>query len=94
MNVGIGIELFLGGAIIAYALKVLFTISMFSVISTPEQYFEIKVDGEEQPGSVGPGKFFDISPTVYNHATEEMYVFITVSDGGGMSLWLEMAGVR
>ena len=34
-----------------------------------------------QPGEIGPGDSFPTSPTVYNDATEEMYVFITVSDG-------------
>ena len=79
---GIALGLFLGGALVTYALTQYFTTGEFIYTPTPDHYFEIVVSGGEQPGSIGPGKSFTTQPTIENYATEEMYVFLRVSDGG------------
>lgn len=78
--------LFLGGALVAYAAAVLFYKA--EVVLSPEKksFFEIEVRDCGTPGLIGPGESFETSPTVYNNATEEMYVFMkvempVVSDG-------------
>ena len=84
---GMALGLFLGAALITYALTSFFTKEDFFLTPQKKPIFEIKVSGGDQPGFIGPGDSFSTSPTVYNNATEEMYVFIkvempVVSDGG------------
>lgn len=79
---GMAVGLFLGATLITYALTSFFTKKDFFLTPQKKPIFEIVVSGGEQPGEIGPGDSFPTSPTVYNDATEEMYVFITVSDGG------------
>lgn len=79
---GMALGLFLGAALVTYALTSFFTKKDFFLTPQKKPIFEIVVSGGEQPGEIGPGDSFPTSPTVYNDATEEMYVFITVSDGG------------
>lgn len=79
---GIALGLFLGAALVTYALTSFFTKKDFFLTPQKKPIFEIVVSGGEQPGEIGPGDSFSTSPTVYNDATEEMYVFIAVSDGG------------
>lgn len=70
--------LFLGAALVTYALTSFFTKKDFFLTPQKKPIFEIVVSGGEQPGSIGPGDSFPTSPTVYNDATEEMYVFMKV----------------
>lgn len=79
---GMAVGLFLGATLITYALTSFFTKKDFFLTPQKKPIFEIVVSGGEQPGEISPGDSFPTSPTVYNDATEEMYVFITVSDGG------------
>lgn len=76
------VGLFLGAALITYALTSFFTKKEIFLAPQKKPIFEIEVSAGNQPGEIGPGDSFPTSPTVYNDATEEMYVFITVSDGG------------
>lgn len=79
---GMALGLFLGAVLVTYALTSFFTKKDFFLTPQKKPIFEIVVSGGDQPGEIGPGDSFPTSPTVYNDATEEMYVFITVSDGG------------
>ena len=79
---GMALGLFLGAALVTYALTSFFTKKEIFLTPQKKPIFEIVVTGGDQPGEIGPGDSFSTSPTVYNDATEEMYVFITVSDDG------------
>lgn len=72
------VGLFLGAALVTYALTSFFTRA--EVVLSPEKksFFEIEVRDCGTPGLIGPGESFETSPTVYNNATEEMYVFMKV----------------
>lgn len=64
---GIALGLFLGGALVTFALTAYFTTGELILNPTPTHIFEIKMDGGEQPGSIGPGKSFTTNPTIENN---------------------------
>lgn len=72
------VGLFLGAALVTYALTSFFTRAEVVLFPEKKSFFEIVVSGGDQPGEIGPGDSFSTSPTVYNNATEEMYVFMKV----------------
>lgn len=72
------VGLFLGAALVTYALTSFFTRAEVVLFPEKKSFFEIVVSGGDQPGEIGPGDSFSTSPVVYNDATEEMYVFIKV----------------
>lgn len=71
INAGVAVGLFLGAALITYALTTYFTTGEFILTPTPEHFFEIKVSGGDQPGEIGPGDSFSTNPIIENYATEE-----------------------
>ena len=75
---GMALGLFLGAALVTYALTSFFTKKEIFLAPQKKPIFEIEVSGGNQPGEIGPGDSFPTSPTVYNDATEEMYVFMKV----------------
>lgn len=79
---GMALGLFLGAALVTYALTSFFTKKDFFLTPQKKPIFEIVVSGGNQPGEIGPGDSFSTNPIIENYATEDMYVFITVSDGG------------
>lgn len=82
LSAGVALGLFLGGALVTYALTSFFTKGEITLNPTPTHIFEIKMDAGDQPGEIGPGDSFSTNPIIENDATEEMYVFLRVSDGG------------
>lgn len=72
------VGLFLGAALVTYALTSFFTRAEVVLFPEKKSFFEIEVRDCGTPGLIGPGESFETSPTVYNNATEEMYVFMKV----------------
>lgn len=77
-SLGIAVGCFLGAAIIAYAISTLFFTKSSPIPVPRTTIFQFDLSTGANPGETGPGDSFAVSPTVYNDATENMYVFIVV----------------
>ena len=75
---GIAVGVFLGVAIVAYALTNLFFMKSVSISFTKKQIFQFNLTTGLNSAEVGPGDSFSVNPVIYNDATEYMFVFIQV----------------
>ena len=75
---GIAVGIFLGVAIVAYAITNLFVSKSVTTSFTKKQVFQYDFNTGLNGGEIGPGDSFSTNPTIYNDATENMYVFIKV----------------
>ena len=78
IKAGIAVGIFLGVAIVAYAITNLFFMKSYTTSFTPKQIFQFDFNTGLNGGVVGPGDFFSVNPVIYNDATEDMFVFIQV----------------
>ena len=74
MTVGI----FLGVAIVTYAIMNLFVSKSVTTSFTKKQIFQFDFNTGLNGGAIGPGDSFSVDPFIYNDATEDMYVFIEI----------------
>ena len=72
------VGIFLGVAIVAYAITNLFSMKSYTSSFTPKQIFQFDFNTGLNGGVVGPGDFFSVNPVIYNDATEDMFVFIGI----------------
>ena len=75
---GIACGIFLGAAIVAYAITNLFVTKSEKSNFTKKQIFQFDLNTGLNSGEVGPGDSFPANPVIYNDATEDMFVFIRV----------------
>ena len=75
---GMAVGIFLGVAIVAYAITNLFSMKSYTTSFTPKQIFQFDFNTGLNGGEVGPGDSFSVNPVIYNDATEDMFVFIRV----------------
>ena len=78
IKAGIAVGIFLGVAIVAYAITNLFSMKSYTTSFTPKQIFQFDFNTGLNGGEVGPGDSFSVNPVIYNDATEDMFVFIQV----------------
>lgn len=76
--IGSSIGAFMAVAIVAYAITNLFFTSDYTTDLSKKQIFQFDLNTGASNGEVGPGDSFDISPVIFNDATEEMYVFVKI----------------
>lgn len=77
-KVGMAVGIFLGAAIVSYAITNLFSMKSYTSSFTPKQIFQFDFNTGLNGGEVGPGDSFSVNPFIYNDATEDMYVFIEI----------------
>ena len=75
---GMAVGIFLGVAIVAYAITNLFSMKSYTSSFTPKQIFQFDFNTGLNGGEIGPGDSFSVSPVIYNDATEDMFVFIEI----------------
>ena len=75
---GMAVGIFLGVAIVAYAITNLFSMKSYTSSFTPKQVFQFDFNTGLNGGEIGPGDSFSVNPFIYNDATEDMYVFIEI----------------
>ena len=56
----------------------MFFTSDYTTDLSKKQIFQFDLNTGASNGEVGPGDSFDISPVIFNDATEEMYVFVKI----------------
>lgn len=83
-SIGIILGIFLGTALIAYAISSYVTHGSFSVNNPKKHIFTIDLTGQVTAEALGPGDTQSIAPKIENTGTEKMYVFIRIncSDDG------------
>ena len=72
------VGIFLGVAIVTYAIMNLFVSKSVTTSFTKKQIFRFDFNTGLNGGEVGPGDSFSVNPVIYNDATEDMFVFIRV----------------
>ena len=77
-KLGMAVGIFLGVAIVAYAITNLFSMKSYTSSFTPKQIFQFDFNTGLNGGEIGPGDSFSVSPVIYNDATEDMFVFIEI----------------
>ena len=77
-KVDMAVGIFLGVAIVTYAIMNLFVSKSVTTSFTKKQIFRFDFNTGLNGGVVGPGDFFSVNPVIYNDATEDMFVFIRV----------------
>ena len=75
---GMAVGIFLGVAIVAYAITNLFVSKSVTTSFTKKQIFQFDFNTGLNGGEIGPGDSFSVNPVIYNDATEDMFVFIRV----------------
>lgn len=75
---GMAVGIFLGVAIVAYAITNLFSMKSYTSSFTPKQIFQFDFNTGLNGGEIGPGDSFSVRPVIYNDATEDMFVFIEI----------------
>ena len=75
---GMAVGIFLGVAIVTYAIMNLFVSKSVTTSFTKKQIFRVDFNTGLNGGEVGPGDSFSVNPVIYNDATEDMFVFIRV----------------
>lgn len=75
---GMAVGIFLGVAIVAYAITNLFFSKSVTTSFTPKEIFQFDFNIGLSSGEIGPGDSFSVNPVIYNDATEDMFVFIEI----------------
>ena len=75
---GMAVGIFLGVAIVAYAITNLFSMKSYTSSFTPKQIFQFDFNTGLNGGEIGPGDSFSVSPVIYIDATDDMFVFIEI----------------
>lgn len=72
------IGLLIAGSVAVYALANHFLMTSQKSNFTKKDIFEFNLSTELAGGEIGPNDSFEFAPKIYNDATEEMYVFISI----------------
>lgn len=78
VRIGVACGILLGTTIIVYAITSLFFTKSETSKLSKKTVFQFDLTTDMAATEVGPGDSFALSPTIFNDATEEMYVFIQV----------------
>lgn len=72
------IGLLIAGSVAVYALANHFLMTSQKSNFTKKDIFEFNLSTKLAGGEIGPNSSFEFAPKIYNDATEEMYVFISI----------------
>ena len=75
---GMAVGIFLGVAIVTYAIMNLFVSKSVTTSFTKKQIFRFDFNTGLNGGEVGLGDSFSVNSFIYNDATEDMFVFIGI----------------
>lgn len=78
MKIAVMIGLLVIGGAGVYAMTRYYLAKSVSSEFTKKHIFTFDLSTELTPEEIGPGDSFRVNPTVYNDATEEMYVFLSL----------------
>lgn len=78
MKIAVMIGLLVIGGAGVYAMTRYYMAKSVSSEFTKKHIFTFDLSTELTPEEIGPGDSFRVNPTVYNDATEEMYVFLSL----------------
>ena len=78
---GTAIGLFLGAAILAFAISSYFSSKNFEIDNTIGHVFSVNLTGQVAGTEITPGSEQTVNPVMTNTGTEEMYVFVRFNVG-------------
>ena len=78
MKIAVMLGLLVIGGAGAYAMTQYYLAKSITSEFTKKHIFTFDLSTELTPEEIGPGDSFHVNPTVYNNATEEMYVFLSL----------------